>query len=78
MSKVVHGCIVASALDEVLTCAASVQASQLSATVGLEVEFLASLAVGGSYEEPAQGTYLDGEDGVGARSRARAVRRYGG
>jgi len=85
MSNVVHGGIVAAALDEVLGCAISVRERSLGATVGLEVEFLAPLLVTGTYEvraratgkaeriHTAEGEIVDASGRVLARGRGRFV-----
>jgi len=85
MSRVVHGGIVASALDEILTCAASVELGEMAATVALEVEFLAPMPLRGQYEvrarytgptdrlHGAEGEVADAAGKVLARARGRFV-----
>jgi uncharacterized protein (TIGR00369 family) len=50
LAGIVHGGIVACALDEVITCAASVAMGALAATTALEVAFRAPLRIGKSYQ----------------------------
>jgi uncharacterized protein (TIGR00369 family) len=60
-SSVVHGGIIATALDEILTNAASSALGRLAATSSLEVRFLRPLAVGQTYR--VRGRYLGLVDG---------------
>jgi uncharacterized protein (TIGR00369 family) len=85
MSKVVHGGIIGSALDEVVTCAASIAAGALTATVSLQLEFLAPMLLGQRYHvrarptgiasgrHLAEGEILDGAGQCVARARGQFV-----
>lgn len=60
-TTVVHGGIIASVLDEVVTSSAAIAVKALTATVKLEIEFLAPMKLDGTFV--VRGRYTGEKDG---------------
>lgn len=84
-TAVVHGGIIASVLDEVITSAAAVKTDALMATVAMEVQFLSPMKLEGAYVvkgrytgekekfHTAEGEITDAEGRLIARGRGRFI-----